>query len=421
MINFLKSYSVNLLSLLNIIFNFLFTLIFGYFYKVSHIADSYFLSLIIYNNIFVIVQLFYSTFFNVYLYIEDEKKRDNLYYLLLIILIIISTLIITIYFIITSSFTILSVDTKKYLDIYVFTLFFTPLVGISIQLMNAKKEFFYAYYYTIGRSLVATILVLINKYKQDLSFLAYGYLIYDFLFFLLIFNKSTKLLQFKIPYFDKETVSIVMQKSFLDKAGQFLVGLPELFISNILTHNFPGILSIYSYIKKFTTSLTQFIFIPQFTIFSTNIANFLREKNINAILNGMKKLWKKTVPLYLLNSIILAIVIKYILQIFLDNSYVEENIFNIYAIYVILLIQNIFIMLEYPFGIVINQKLLFSYALKVKALSFIIFIIFLFSYKMYMNNLYILLLLFMPSILFMFIAYRRKTLNILQAIGEKNA
>ncbi len=413
MMSFFRLYSVNLLSLVNIIFSFLFTLLFALYYKVSSLADSYFFALIIYSNIFIVIQLFYSTFFNIYLHTKDEKQRNNLYYMLQFILLLVALIVIGIYFLMTSLLPILNETVKTYLDIYIFTLLLAPLIDLSIQLMNAEKEFYYAYLYPIGRNIIALILLLSYQTQTSLVFLAYGFILYDFLFFIMIFSKAIRLLKYKTVFFDKPIFFKIIHKSFMDRTGQFFLAIPELLISNLLITQFPGILSIYSYIRKFIISLIQFIFTPQLTVFSTNVAYYLQKDKLFIILLAIKKLWFMTLPYYVLAAILLAFIIKNILAIFLTYEIIEQNLFNIYIIFLVLFLQNMFVILEYPYGTVINQKLLFYYALKIKLFAFVVFTILFIVYKLYVNNLQILLSLSIIPSLILFIYYRNKTLHII--------
>lgn len=414
----IKLYSVNFLSLVNIISAFIFTLLFAKIYKVGNIADAYFYSLVVYSNILLVIQLFYSTFFNVYLHIKDEGQKNNLFYMLNWILFVVVLIIIGLYFLITSQFPLLDEIVKEYLNIYIYTLFFAPFISVSIQLLNAKREYYYAYYYPIGRNLIPVLVMMLYENHSSISFLAYSFLVYDLLFSIFIFFKLRSLIGVQIPYFDKFVFFQIINKSFLDKTGQFLLGLPELLIGNLLISQFPGILAVYSYIKKFTTSLVQFIFTPQLTIFSTNIAYYIRKRKVNAISLAITRLWSRTLFYFIAASLLLVIIIKYILAIFLTTEYVETNLFFIYMIYMILFLQNIFVIFEYPYGTVINQKLLFAYALKVKLLAFLLFVILFLIYKIFFNNLYMLLSLYLPSAVFMMVLYKSKTLQILDSKGS---
>jgi hypothetical protein len=111
--------------------------------------------------------------------------------------------------------------------------------------------------------------------------------------------------------------------------------------------------------------------------------------------------------------LVLAVVLPFILAVFLTNEYVEANLKDMYLIFIILFLQNIFVILEYPYGTVINQKLLFAYALKIKLLAFSAFAIFFTIYEIYLNNFYILLSLTILPSLVIFIAFKSKTLCIL--------
>jgi len=419
MLKFIRAYSVNFLSLLNIIFSFVFTLLFAMFYKVSHVADAYFYALIIYGNIFLVIQLFYSTFFNVYLHIQDEEKRNNLYYMVSLFLTLVSIVVVGIYFLMTSHFSILSEMVKKYLDIYIFTLIFAPIIGISIQLMNAKREFYYAYYYPIGRNIVAFSLLLIYQEQANLDYLAYGFLFYDFFFSLIIVIKAVKLLGFRTIYFDKPSFIKILQKSFLDKTGQFFLGLPELLIGNVFVSQYPSILSIYSYIKKFVTALIQFIFMPQNTVYASKIASYIHRSRYDGIKLEMKKLWFKTIPYFLVSFFILIFLIKFILVIFLSDKIVEIHSLDIYFILCTLFFQNLFLMLEYPYGAIINQKLLFEYAVKIKVMSFFSFLFFYFLFFFFFHNLYFLLVSSIIPGLILFIFFRRRSFTMIMPQNKK--
>ncbi len=413
MMNFFKSYIVNALSLVNIIFSFIFTLSFAKIYKVGVLADGYFYSLLIYGNIILFVQLFYSTFFHMYLNIYEEDKKRNFYYLVMFVVATISIILIGIYNILISFYPLLQENVKYFLDIYIYTILVAPLIDISLRLLNARRKFYYYYLYPIGRNLFSLIILLVLYNEVSLSFLAYGFLTYDVFFFIFIIITVIKLIGFKRVYFDKDMLINLFKKSFLDKTGQFFIGLPELIIGNILTQNFQGVLSIYSYIKKFVIALIQFIFTPQLTIFSTNVAHYINKNKFSAISLAIQKLWIKTIPYYVIASILLAVIIKYILAIFLTYDIVQENIFTLYTILVILFVQNMFVIFEYPYGTIINQKLLFNYALKIKLLSFIVFMIFFIVYEMYFNNIQLLLSLgILPGVI-IFIFYKSKSINIL--------
>lgn len=414
MMKFFKTYIVNVLSLINIIFAFIFTLVFAIFYKVTSLADSYFYALIIYSNILLFVQLFYSTFFNIYLHTQDEKKKNNLYYMLQFEIILISMIVICIYFFATSLFPLLNNSTKTYLDIYIFTLLFIPLIEITIQLMNAKKKFHYAYFYPIGRSFLALTLLLVFQWQSDLMFLAHGFLLYDCLYFIFIFYKAIKILGIQTIYFDYKMFSIILHKSFMDKTGQFFLALPELMIANILTQQFPGILAFYSYIKKFVIALIQFIFIPQLTMFATQIARFLQKKKFIAIQKSMKRLLLRTIPYSFLGAFTLGIILPDILTIFLSKEIVSQNFFTIYVILGILYLQNMIIIFEYPYGTIINQKLMFEYGLLVKFISFLFFLLFYYFYLSIKPNLEILLFLgVIPNFLILYL-YKNKSTDILK-------
>lgn len=414
---FFKTYSVNFLSLINILFSFAFTMLFALYYKIGSNADSYFYALIIYSNIFLIIQFSYATFFHIYLHIKDEERRNNLYYMLILILVIVSMSIIGMYFLTSSLLPILGDSVKSYLDIYIFTLLFTPLTDISIQLMNAKKKFYFAYFNPIGRNVIALILVLIYQNQASLNFLAYGYLLYDFIFFIFIFQKAVNLLGFQAIFFDKTMFTKITYKSSVAQTGQFFLGLPELLISNLLVNQFPGILSIYTYIKKFVTALIQFIFIPQQTIYASKIVPYIYKYKHVGIILSMKKLWLNTMPYFFASFLVLMILIKYILIMFLSNQIVENYNYEIYFIMFVLFMQNLFFMLDYSYGVIISQKLLFEYTLKIKLIAFSCFILFYLIYIAWFKNIYFLLILSVLPGLILFVSFRKKARMLLKTVN----
>lgn len=409
------TYGVNFLSLVNIIFSFIFTLLFAKIYGIGHVADTYFYALMIFMNIQIITQIFYSTFFNFYFHTKDMKRKKNLYYMLIIILIFISLIIISLFFLISNSFDLFNNTTKEFLNIYIFSLLFIPIINMSILLMNAEKKFFYAYYYPIFKNIIALIIMLIYNEPTKLLSLAYGFLIFDFLFTLFIIYKSYNLLGKVKLFLDIELLIKLIKKSFFDKLGHLALSLPELIVANLLVSYFSGILALYSYIKKFTTAILQFIFMPQSTVTASRVGILISRYKYIGIKIEMKKLWSKTLPFFITANIFLVFTIIFLLKLFISAELVSKYQSEIYLILFILILQNVLTIFEYPYGSILHQKLMFEYTLKVKIISLFLFLL---GYLVFINlnskDLLTLLLINSIPALIMLILYRKRANKILR-------
>lgn len=409
------TYGVNFLSLVNIIFSFIFTLLFAKIYGIGHVADTYFYALMIFMNIQIITQIFYSTFFNFYFHTKDMKRKKNLYYMLIIILIFISLIIISLFFLISNSFDLFNNTTKEFLNIYIFSLLFIPIINMSILLMNAEKKFFYAYYYPIFKNIIALIIMLIYNEPTKLLSLAYGFLIFDFLFTLFIIYKSYNLLGKVKLFLDIELLIKLIKKSFFDKLGHLALSLPELIVANLLVSYFSGILALYSYIKKFTTAILQFIFMPQSTVTASRVGILISRYKYIGIKIEIKKLLSKTLPFFITANIFLVFTIIFILELFISAELVSKYQSEIYLILFILILQNVLTIFEYPYGSILHQKLMFEYTLKVKIISLFLFLL---GYLVFINlnskDLLTLLLINSIPALIMLILYRKRANEILR-------
>lgn len=409
------TYGVNFLSLVNIIFSFIFTLLFAKIYGIGHVADTYFYALMIFMNIQIITQIFYSTFFNFYFHTKDMKRKKNLYYMLIIILIFISLIIISLFFLISNSFNLFNNTTREFLNIYIFSLLFIPIINMSILLMNAEKKFFYAYYYPIFKNIIALIIMLIYNEPTKLLSLAYGFLIFDFLFTLFIIYKSYNLLGKVKLFLDIELLIKLIKKSFFDKLGHFALSLPELVVANLLVSYFSGILALYSYIKKITTAILQFIFMPQSTVTASRVGKLISRYKYIGIKIEMKKLWSKTLPFFITANIFLVFTIIFLLKLFISAELVSKYQSEIYLILFILILQNVLTIFEYPYGSILHQKLMFEYTLKVKIISLFLFLL---GYLVFINlnskDLLTLLLINSIPALIMLILYRKRANKILR-------
>lgn len=406
---------MNFLSLVNIIFSFIFTLLFAKIYGIGHVADTYFYALMIFMNIQIITQIFYSTFFNFYFHTKDMKRKKNLYYMLIIILIFISLIIISLFFLISNSFNLFNNTTREFLNIYIFSLLFIPIINMSILLMNAEKKFFYAYYYPIFKNIIALIIMLIYNEPTKLLSLAYGFLIFDFLFTLFIIYKSYNLLGKVKLFLDIELLIKLIKKSFFDKLGHLALSLPELIVANLLVSYFSGILALYSYIKKFTTAILQFIFMPQSTVTASRVGILISRYKYIGIKIEIKKLLSKTLPFFITANIFLVFTIIFILELFISPELVSKYQSEIYLILFILILQNVLTIFEYPYGSILHQKLMFEYTLKVKIISLFLFLL---GYLVFINlnskDLLTLLLINSIPALIMLILYRKRANEILR-------
>lgn len=406
---------MNFLSLVNIIFSFIFTLLFAKIYGIGHVADTYFYALMIFMNIQILTQIFYSTFFNFYFHTKDMKRKKNLYYMLIIILIFISLIIISLFFLISNSFNLFNNTTREFLNIYIFSLLFIPIINMSILLMNAEKKFFYAYYYPIFKNIIALIIMLIYNEPTKLLSLAYGFLIFDFLFTLFIIYKSYNLLGKVKLFLDIELLIKLIKKSFFDKLGHLALSLPELIVANLLVSYFSGILALYSYIKKFTTAILQFIFMPQSTVTASRVGILISRYKYIGIKIEIKKLLSKTLPFFITANIFLVFTIIFILELFISAELVSKYQSEIYLILFILILQNVLTIFEYPYGSILHQKLMFEYTLKVKIISLFLFLL---GYLVFINlnskDLLTLLLINSIPALIMLILYRKRANKILR-------
>jgi len=145
----IKTIQYNILSLLNVFMGFLFILYLGRKFGASEQTDIYFFSMVIITYLGYFVQSVWEAMAPYYVEfkVKDKKKVDELYSVLLNDLILVSFIIIMLYFILTSTFNVLSTNQKKFLDVFMFYLVFQNILLLNKTVVNL--EHFYASFYLV--------------------------------------------------------------------------------------------------------------------------------------------------------------------------------------------------------------------------------------------------------------------------------
>lgn len=360
----------NALSMLNVLLGALFTIYLGRRYGASKETDLYFFSVVIVNYLGHFVQSVWEAMAPYYvdLKIKNLQLRDKLYSIMLNDIVLIASIIVCSYFVITSFFDIISIEQKRFLNVFIFYLVFQNILFLNKAVLNL--EHFYASFYIVD-IIVYIILFLTVCLFDEILYLGYstiiGTLISNILQFWLIFRKVR--IKYHFFFYGKDFIDIYIN-SFKLKVGSLLYGSKDIMIASVLTSFGGGIYALYSYASKFVSIIMQIVNSPVLNIFVVKANYYVAKNKFSELKKLIFNTLLKTLPLYLLPCLFLYILIEDIVVLLKLKIYGDQiNLFK--DIIIILFFFNLIIVLESPFSRLLGVAKLFDYGLLMNFVFFV--------------------------------------------------
>jgi len=371
-----KKIKYNILSLLNIMIGFLFTVLLGKEFGVGNETDIFFYSLVIINYLGLFIQSIWEAFTPNYvsLKVDDPKQSMVLYSILLNNIVIGSAIIIGVYYLIINlPFFTISEHLKDYLNIYIFYILFQNVLYYNKNVLNL--EHFYASYYIVDIFIYSTAsLVLFFFNIKSIVYIAYLMITTTAVSviwqFYLIFN----ILNFKyFLVFYESWLNEIYKNSIKYKIGTMIYGLKDIILVSFFTTLGTGFYSLYSYADKFASTVSMIVNAPIVNIFITKVNYLVAKNRYNQINNLIKNVLSQTTIFFSIASFIVYFLLPGLLKLFFSNTINENDILIITHIYMYLLLFNFIIIIESPYAKTIIAFKLFNYMIFINAVFLLIF------------------------------------------------
>lgn len=380
---FNKNIYYNFLSLFNIAIAFFFTIAIGKIFGVGEKTDIYFSAIAIIAIIGTLVKAIWEAFSPdfIKLKIENTEKSKELYSILLNNIILVSIIIILIYYLITSTISIINYDLKEFLDIFIIYLLIQNILYFNKIVLNL--EHYYSLYYLVDIFIYLSSLMIIFSVNSSLTSIAIIFIITSLIAvvfqFFIIFRKLNYYYKFKIYNDITKTIFI---NSFKYRSGTFIYSLKDLLILYFFNNLGTGYYTLYSYANKFALTISQIVNAPIINIFMTKLNYKVGENDYRTVNKLVKNVLFQTIPLFVIASSVLYFILPFIMKNFLKEI-TDDDIINISNIFLWLVLFNFIIVLETPFAksVIIFKE--FNFCLYLNMIFIIIFSIgFLFIFKL---------------------------------------
>lgn len=358
-----KNLQYNVLSLINVFIGFAFIVFLGRKFGAGSQTDIYFLSVVIISYLGYLIQSVWEAMSPYYieLKIKDRKLSDELYSILLNGLVLVSSVIIVLYFTVTSLFDIISIETKEFLDIFIFYILFQNILFLNKTVLNL--EHFYASFYLVDIFvyivLFCTIFFLVDT---ELVYIAYGTilatLIANIWQFYLIFRKLD--INYTLKLYSSDLKEIYLN-SFKLKIGSLFYGSKDIIIVSVFTSFGAGTYSLYSYANKFAGVILQVVNAPIVNIFATKANYYVANKEYDLLQIDIKKVLIQTTLLFTASAIITYFILPFILSILFGDKFTIEDIITIQNIFFIMIVFYFVWVVQSPYGRLLSIFKLFNY------------------------------------------------------------
>jgi O-antigen/teichoic acid export membrane protein len=378
-----KNIYYNFLSLFNIAIAFFFTIAIGKIFGVGEKTDIYFSAIAIIAIIGTLVKAIWEAFSPdfIKLKIENTEKSKELYSILLNNIILVSIIIILIYYLITSTISIINYNLKEFLDIFIIYLLIQNILYFNKIVLNL--EHYYSLYYLVDIFIYLSSLMIIFSVNSSLTSIAIIFIITSLIAvvfqFFIIFRKLNYYYKFKIYNDITKTIFI---NSFKYRSGTFIYSLKDLLILYFFNNLGTGYYTLYSYANKFALTISQIVNAPIINIFMTKLNYKVGENDYRTVNKLVKNVLFQTIPLFVIASSVLYFILPFIMKNFLKEI-TDDDIINISNIFLWLVLFNFIIVLETPFAksVIIFKE--FNFCLYLNMIFIIIFSIgFLFIFKL---------------------------------------
>jgi len=401
----------NILSLLNIIIGFLFTVLLGKEFGVGNETDIFFYSLVVINYLGLFIQSIWEGFTPNYisLKVDDQKQAIILYSILLNNIVIGSSIVIVLYYIITNlQIFDISEQIKNYLNIYIFYILFQNILYYNKNVLNLER--FYASYYLVDLFIYSTAsLFLIFFDVKNIVSIAYFMIATTIVAIIWQFYLVFRVLNFKysLKFYDS-WLNEIYKNSLKYKIGTMIYGVKDIILVSFFTGLGTGFYSLYSYADKFASTVSMIVNAPIVNIFITKVNYLVAHRQYNQINSLIKTVLSQTTILFSIASLMVYLLLPSLLKLFFSEAVSENDILMITNIYIYLLLFNFIIIIESPYAKTIIAFKFFNYMIFINAVFLLIFSIAYFISNIYIRDYRVFLLLLSVAQLSNLILYYSK-------------
>jgi putative peptidoglycan lipid II flippase len=407
-----KNLQYNVLSLINVFIGFAFIVVLGRKFGAGSQTDIYFLSIVIITYLGYFVQSVWEAMSPYYieLKIKDKKSADELYSILLNDLILVSILIISLYFVVSSSFDIISLEIQEFMNIFIFYIIFQNILFLNKTVLNL--EHFYASFYIVDIFVYIILFIIIFfVINTELIYLAYGTIFATFIAniwqFYLIFKKLD--INYKFQFYNNNLKDIY-KNSFKLKIGSLFYGSKDIIIVSVFTSFGSGVYSLYNYANKFAGVILQVVNAPIVNIFATKANYLVANKQYDLLQVNIKKVLIQTTVLFISSATIVYFILPFVLNILFGNKFNNEDIMIMQSIFLIMIIFYFVILIESPFARLGSIFKLFNFGIIINiifgGMVYIGYIIFNYFELDYISFLFILIFSQISNLLLAYLRYK---------------
>jgi len=383
-----------ILSLLSIVLVFFFLMLLGNRLGIGSSTDIYFLSVMVIAYLNQLVQSVWDAMqpYYIELKIENPQKSHQLYSTLINMIALFSIAIISLYFLTLEYITLLSIQQKEFLNIYIFIVFFQNILIFNKKILNLEHH--YASYYLVDIFIYSlNIVALLWFYNGNLQLIAYTMIVATAVAtvwqFYLIFKKTSIFYSFQL-YHPKSRE--IVKNSIKMKISGMLYDLKEPLFALIFLTLGEGLFSLYNYAYKFSAAIFQVTNTPSINRYLTNINHVVAQKKYQEIEPLIQKILFETLPFFIISSVIFYFIMPLFLELTFGDKLDGSSIQTLQTLFIYISFFYLVIVLETPYSNNIGVFKLFNYHIFVNMIFsvFMLSIYFIFKhfsleYMVYLN------------------------------------
>ncbi len=385
-----KNIQYNFLSLLSVFFGFLFTTLLAKKFGANETTDAFFLSIVVINYLGYFVQAIWEAMSPYYsdLKVKDKDSSNKLYLYLLNNIVLSSFIILIFYFILICCFDLVPQYIQSFLNVLIFYFVLKNIIMFNKVILNLE-QFFASYYIVDVIIYLVLFFVIFNIEDQELIKISYAFLFGGFLGLSLQFYLLSKQLKLYLywGFYHPEMKEILWNSSKI-KIGLILYDSKDIFITTVFMSIEEGLFSLYNYAKKFAEVIFEVVNAPIINIFVSNSNRWVSQLEFNKVIAAIPKVLSQTLSFFVLTSIMVYLFIPIIFSLLLNDSFSDNEIYQIQSIYAVLICFYLVIAVESPYARLVMILKMFNYGLLIN-MTFFVMVTIGFLFLNYFGNNYI--------------------------------
>ncbi len=366
---------LNILSLISVGLGFIFIILLGRKLGLGEQTDIYFYSLVVVAFIERFVSIMWSAIKHYYaeFKINNNEYLNKIYIILLNNIILSSSILIFAYFTLSSLINLFDMNTKAYLDIFIFYVLIHSLLQYNKKILNLEHN--YSSVYLVDIFVYAVNLVVVIFFLEDnILILAYATIFSSSLVVIWQLRKifSINSFSYKFEFYEDTFFEEILKNSFKLNISSILYSFKDIAIASIFSAAGSGIYSLFSYANKFIGVISQVVTGPVENVYTAKISHIMAKKDFQETVRIIKSTLIKNSTLFIVAALLTYFLLPTILKLMLTSNINDYEITQIQFLFAILSIYTFFKVIELPYKKVLNLFKFFNFGIYINLIYFVI-------------------------------------------------